>query len=109
MDTERIRQRAYEIWDQEGRHEGRAEEHWLQAERDLAASGADGANETVTNGAAGGQDETVVPAPKRSSGAAKPATSRPARSKTAGGKAAVAKPADAAQRKRRSPQPHDQA
>lgn len=29
---QRIRTRAYEIWEREGRHEGRAEEHWRQAE-----------------------------------------------------------------------------
>lgn len=27
--------RAFEIWDQAGRPEGRAEEHWYQAEREL--------------------------------------------------------------------------
>jgi Protein of unknown function (DUF2934) len=34
---ERIRQRAYEIWAREGRPEGRADEHWQQAETELAA------------------------------------------------------------------------
>jgi hypothetical protein len=31
----RKRARAYRIWEQEARPEGRHEEHWLQAERDL--------------------------------------------------------------------------
>jgi hypothetical protein len=30
-----ITQRAREIWEREGRPEGRAEEHWLQAEREI--------------------------------------------------------------------------
>src|SRR5829696_5746272 len=32
---QRIRVRAYAIWEGEGRHEGRAEEHWRQAEREI--------------------------------------------------------------------------
>ena len=34
-DTERIRQRAHQIWEAEGRPEGREAEHWAQAEDDL--------------------------------------------------------------------------
>jgi hypothetical protein len=30
-----IRQRAYEIWDQNGRPHGRDAQHWAQAEREL--------------------------------------------------------------------------
>jgi DUF2934 family protein len=33
----RIRQRAYEIWEREGRPHGRDREHWRQAEAELAA------------------------------------------------------------------------
>jgi hypothetical protein len=29
---QRVRERAYEIWEQTGRPEGKAMEHWLQAE-----------------------------------------------------------------------------
>src|SRR3954469_25225785 len=32
---QRIRARAYEIYEQEGRHDGRAEEHWQQAKREI--------------------------------------------------------------------------
>lgn len=35
-DLERIRARAYQIWEQEGRPHGRDLEHWQQAERQLA-------------------------------------------------------------------------
>ena len=34
---EQVRQRAYEIWTMEGRHDGRAHQHWLAAERDVQA------------------------------------------------------------------------
>lgn len=33
----RIRDRAYEIWEREGRPEGKAETHWAQAEAEIAA------------------------------------------------------------------------
>ncbi|MCD2185401.1 DUF2934 domain-containing protein [Rhizobium sp. GN54] len=33
--TERIRLRAFEIWEQDGMPEGRHEEHWLRAEREI--------------------------------------------------------------------------
>jgi len=34
----RIRERAYEIWNADGRADGKADEHWLAAERELLAS-----------------------------------------------------------------------
>ena len=34
-ETERIRQRAYELWEQEGRPEGRQDEHWARASREI--------------------------------------------------------------------------
>ena len=37
QDHEKIRERAFEIWDREGRQDGRADEHWSQAERELGA------------------------------------------------------------------------
>jgi Protein of unknown function (DUF2934) len=33
---QRIRQRSYQLWEQEGRPEGRHLDHWLQAEQELA-------------------------------------------------------------------------
>jgi Protein of unknown function (DUF2934) len=36
---ERIRLRALEIWRAEGRPEGRAREHWEQAEREVGGDG----------------------------------------------------------------------
>ena len=40
-DYDKIRERAYEIWNREGRQDGRADEHWLQAERELGGSRAE--------------------------------------------------------------------
>jgi hypothetical protein len=38
-DEERlIRERAYEIWEREGRPAGRSEEHWRQAAAEIAAA-----------------------------------------------------------------------
>ena len=34
-DEHHIRQRAYEIWEQEGRPDGRQDEHWAQACREI--------------------------------------------------------------------------
>jgi rubrerythrin len=34
---ERIRRRAYELWEQEGRQEGRAEHYWHRAEAEVAS------------------------------------------------------------------------
>jgi DUF2934 family protein len=34
-DTERVRSKAYEIWEHEGKPDGRALEHWLEAERQV--------------------------------------------------------------------------
>ena len=36
-DDEKIRRRAYEIWEREGRPEGREAEHWRMAAEELAA------------------------------------------------------------------------
>jgi hypothetical protein len=33
----KIRERAYALWEEEGRFEGRAQDHWYRAERELAA------------------------------------------------------------------------
>ena len=35
QDEHHIRQRAYEIWEREGRPEGRASVHWQEAEREV--------------------------------------------------------------------------
>ena len=37
---QRIRQRSYQLWEQEGRPDGRHLDHWLQAEQELVAKNA---------------------------------------------------------------------
>ncbi len=34
---QRVRERAYEIWERAGRPEGKSIEHWLQAEAEIRA------------------------------------------------------------------------
>ena len=41
----RIRDRAYAIWEQEGRPEGKQDEHWRRAEAEIAAEEQDAAAE----------------------------------------------------------------
>lgn len=36
MDQEKIRDRAYQLWDRAGQPEGRDQEFWFDAERELA-------------------------------------------------------------------------
>ena len=38
MDLERIRQRAYELWQQEGQPEGKQQEHWDRAMREISGN-----------------------------------------------------------------------
>ena len=76
-DDDRIRDRAYEMWDRDGRQSGRDEEYWLQAERELgvAAGSADHAPMGLSDQAAasGAADQIAAsrPANKKANGAAK--------------------------------------
>jgi hypothetical protein len=45
---ERIRQRAYKIWEREGRN-GNPEDHWFKAQRELADQRQERSNATVEN------------------------------------------------------------
>ena len=38
-DKQRIRERAYELWEREGRPHGRHVDHWMQAEREVGGRG----------------------------------------------------------------------
>jgi hypothetical protein len=49
---ERISQRAYQLWEQEGKPEGRENEHWEQARREIEAE--DGSSLTESDLASGG-------------------------------------------------------
>lgn len=91
-DHDKIRERAYEIWDRDGRQDGRAQEHWSQAERELGVS--------TGNVVAGAKNKAVVPGRSRpkGNGASQPVAAKP-----------PAKSAEALQRKRRGSQPLSQA
>ena len=45
MDFQRIQERAYALWVEEGYVDGRADEHWLRAERELSYMAGPEANE----------------------------------------------------------------
>lgn len=73
---ERIRQRAHEIWESEGRPEGRDANHWAQAEQELRdQSGGEQSDEGLQAGdnsqtrSQGQQDaaQAVAPKPARKS------------------------------------------
>ena len=49
--AKRIAERAYQLWEQEGRPEGRDREHWMEAERSLDGSGAAESAQGVPSGA----------------------------------------------------------
>ena len=88
-DDRKIRQRAYEMWDRDGRPDGRSEDYWLQAERELA-----------------GSDSAAARSPQ--SEAAAPTQAAPQSKRAANGAGPGAKPVQAP-RKRRGAQPAGQA
>lgn len=53
-EQDRIRRRAYEIWEREGSPDGRAEEFWEQAIASISAEDAQGV--TTSNAAADGPE-----------------------------------------------------
>jgi Protein of unknown function (DUF2934) len=79
-DEDKIRRRAYEIWEREGRPDGRQHEHWSQARQEMDKYGA-------PEGAQLGRGEAGRPTPEgarpgtgmaggQSGGAAKPGTGK---------------------------------
>ena len=79
---ERIKQRAYELWQSEGHDHGRHEDHWHRAEREIAA-----------------EERGPTAAPRRAGRSAKATTTAkaaaatPARSRSAGSETRGEKPA----------------
>ena len=68
---ERIRRRAYEIWDREGRSHGRHEDHWHQAAVEIDAEDRKGAaSEPAETAAAHAPAEPTIAASGRSAGEA---------------------------------------
>lgn len=89
---ELIRQRAHEIWEQEGRPHGKEREHWDRAEREVA-QGAEGI--TGKSPFAADQEQSIpplaeVPIVKKKRAPAKTATAKTATAKTGAAKAGTA-------------------
>jgi hypothetical protein len=82
---DRIRQRAYEIWEQEGRPHGEDMKHWLQAFQEIAAS-ADAGEQPVKKSRS--KKAVAADLPSKTKGASKskggaqsvPTTARPPKS-----------------------------
>jgi hypothetical protein len=68
-----LQQRAYAIWEIEGRPDGRDREHWEKAERALSATQAIGQNASGSGASAAPIEESKGKKPRRT--APKPATS----------------------------------
>ncbi|MDX8515378.1 DUF2934 domain-containing protein [Mesorhizobium captivum] len=51
---ERIKRRAYEIWEREGRPKGREQEHWDQAVQEIEAEGSESERGPVAPGPTAG-------------------------------------------------------
>jgi hypothetical protein len=66
-DDSKVRERAYHLWEQEGRPEGRHEDHWRQASGEAAGgtgqgqSGSDQGGDSVPNPIGVPADETLPP------------------------------------------------
>lgn len=58
---ERIRSRAYEIWEREGRPEGRHREHWQQAASEVEAEEGQGAGGEATSAPPSGVSSGLQP------------------------------------------------
>ena len=91
----RVRERAYYIWEDEGRIHGRADAHWLRAEAEIAPPAPILTIEAVAETSlAPSPAKTLKPRASRAKAIAKPAeaAAKPA-AKTAASKTAAAKPA----------------
>ncbi len=98
--NEKIRERAYQIWDRDGRQDGQADDHWLQAEREL------GGAET---GVAAEQAQAAQAPQANQAPQATPAPQAKAKKSLNGAKApAQAKAAETAKGKKRGAQPASQ-
>jgi len=65
VDESRIRDRAYELWEREGRPEGAAHSHWKQASDELESEASDTSNADTLEDASGGVESGVAqPMPK---------------------------------------------
>ena len=96
IDEHHVRERAYYIWEGEGRIHGRATQHWIRAESEVLAAHAPA--ETVTVAAAPQRvqaKKTAETKAKPAAKAAKPAAPKASKAAVSAGLAAKAKPARA--------------
>jgi hypothetical protein len=86
QDEDRIHQRAHEIWEREGRPDGRHDEHWAQARREIEAEGGaasarpvapDGNSPTLTAPNGGGSTPAEAAAATAAVGAPRKVQKRP--------------------------------
>jgi hypothetical protein len=49
MESDQIAQKAFEIWEREGRPQGRDQEHWFEAENEIRRNGAKSPAAAKTN------------------------------------------------------------
>src|SRR3954466_3385060 len=90
----RIRARAYEIYQQEGRHDGRAEEHWQQAKREI--------EHALTSAQAQAAEAPAQP-PTTADEPTRPRRNRPRRVRMPGGLRKLRRNGPQARKKRRQP------
>ena len=65
VDESKIRDRAYELWEREGRPEGAAQSNWKQASDELESEASDTSNADTLDDASGGVESGVAqPMPK---------------------------------------------
>ena len=100
---ERIRQRAYQIWQSEGHGHGRQDDHWHQAEREIAAEEAGGSSKAPRRATRSRTASAGKPTAAKSTGtkstAARAARSRSATSDMRGEKAPAPKKPSSGSRK----------
>lgn len=75
---EEIRKRAYEIWEKEGRPEGKHQDHWSEAEREFGSSAEDHSDGSMNkqNGSASADADFPAPGELANSGKKRAASPR---------------------------------
>jgi hypothetical protein len=74
----RVEQRAYELWEREGRPEGRHDHHWAEAERQIAAEHAQPAPGAAAAALAKHSADASPPAARSSDAPGQPKPNPPA-------------------------------
>ncbi|MFD1703969.1 DUF2934 domain-containing protein [Methylopila henanensis] len=77
--TQDVRERAYQIWIEEGRPEGREHEHWERASKELGVDSASAPQASTATDIGGGEKAATASAGPDGAAAAKPARRRAAR------------------------------